>query len=114
MKVKLDENLPVGLNLGDNVDTVQDEGLCGASDDDIWVAAQQEGRMLITQDLDFSDIRRYAPGEHFGLVLIRLSNPSRSSLSARLRELFHSEDLDSWKGAFVVVTDWKIRVRLPQ
>lgn len=113
MKVKLDENLPIGLDLGKDVDTVYDEGLCGASDDAIWAAAQQEGRMLITQDLDFSDLRRYAPGEHHGLVLIRLSSPSRSQLSARLLELFDSGELESWKGAFVVITDMKTRVRRP-
>ena len=114
MRVKLDENLPVGLDLGEDVDTVQDEGLCGASDDAIWAAAQQEGRMLITQDLDFSDLRRDAPGEHHGLVLIRLSNPSRRQLAARLLEIFDSGEPETWKGAFVVVTDLKTRVRLPQ
>ena len=67
MKIKLDENLPVGLRpvlekLGHNVDTVVSEGLSGHGDDDIWAASQQSGRFLVTQDLDFSDIRRFEPG----------------------------------------------------
>lgn len=113
MKVKLDENLPFGLRLGDDVDTVQDEGLCGHSDDVIWEAAQREGRLLITQDLDFSDLRRYVPGTHCGLVLIRLNSPSRSQLSQKLLEIFRSGELDQWGGAVVTVTDTKIRVRHP-
>lgn len=113
MKVKLDENLPIGLSLGDNVDTVRDEGLCGHSDDVIWEAAQREGRLLITQDLDFSDFRRYAPGTHCGLVLIRLNSPSRRQLTDKLHEILESGDLDSWRGAVVTITDTKIRVRRP-
>ena len=69
MKVKLDENIPVRLSdelalLGHDVDTVASEGLKGKSDGDVWRAAQQEGRLLITQDLDFSDMRRFKPGTH--------------------------------------------------
>jgi predicted nuclease of predicted toxin-antitoxin system len=37
-----------------NVQTVGEEGLTGRADADIWQAAQREGRILITQDLDFS------------------------------------------------------------
>jgi predicted nuclease of predicted toxin-antitoxin system len=76
MKVKLDENLPSGLALalrarGHDVDTVADEGLKGRDDATIWQAAQAEGRFLITQDLDFSDVRRFSPGTHAGLLLVR-------------------------------------------
>jgi predicted nuclease of predicted toxin-antitoxin system len=58
MKIKLDENIPVGLkgilgDLGHEVDTVPDEGLEGRIDPDIWTAAQAAGAFLITQDLDF-------------------------------------------------------------
>ena len=70
MKTKLDENLPAGLRpvlekLGHDVDTAVSEGLAGHGDDDIWAASQQSGRFLITQDLDFSDVRRFRPGYRF-------------------------------------------------
>ena len=62
MKVKLDENLPARLvpilhQHGHDVDTVPDEHLSGRPDTEIWQATSAEGRFLITQDLDFSDIR---------------------------------------------------------
>ena len=66
MKIKLDENLPDRLvsaltGLAHDVDTVRGEQLIGRADPDVWSAAQAAQRFLITQDLDFSDVRRYTP-----------------------------------------------------
>lgn len=41
------------------VHTPQQERLIGHADQEIWQAAQKESRFLITQDLDFSDSRRF-------------------------------------------------------
>jgi predicted nuclease of predicted toxin-antitoxin system len=85
MKVKLDENIPFRLadelsRLGHDVDTVASEGMKGKPDADVWKAAQREGRYLITQDLDFSDVRHFKPGTHAGLLLVRLREPGASAL----------------------------------
>jgi predicted nuclease of predicted toxin-antitoxin system len=45
-----------------DVQTLGEEGLTGRADADIWQAAQSGGRILITQDLDFSDTRKFQPG----------------------------------------------------
>jgi len=76
MRIKLDENLPAILvpdlvALGHDVDTAVDEGLGGRDDPSVWAAAQETGRVLVTQDLDFSDVRAFVPGTHHGLVLVR-------------------------------------------
>lgn len=118
MKVKLDENLPRSLVssltlLGHDVDTAPDEHLYGKDDSIVWQAAQVAGRFLITQDLDFSDIRKFAPGTHHGLLLIRLHAPGRISLSNRVEEVFRTENVSTWRRCFVVVTDRKVRVRRP-
>ncbi len=93
--------------------TTQEEGLAGELDSTLWKAAQDEKRFLITQDLDFSDIRRFAPGTHFGILLVRLHSPDRSALIARVEEVFADEDVVAWPGCFVVVTDRKVRVIRP-
>jgi len=116
MKIKLDENIPARLTsilgrLGHEVDTVNSEGLAGRDDATIWEGAQRTGRFLITQDLDFSDVRRYAPGGHNGLLLVRLRDPGRNALLRRIQSVFESEEVESWRGFFVVATDRKIRVR---
>jgi predicted nuclease of predicted toxin-antitoxin system len=97
MKIKLDENLPARLagilsNLGHDVHTVPQENLSGKSDLEIWDAAQQDTRFLITQDLDFSDTRRFIPGSHFGILLVRLRSPDRQSLIARVADVFQQGD----------------------
>jgi predicted nuclease of predicted toxin-antitoxin system len=118
MRIKLDENLPMALadalrTHGHDVDTVADEALTGERDKVVWQAAQQAGRFLITQDLDFSDLRSFAPGSHAGILLIRLARPGRQALFARVSSLFESEDVTSWQGCFVVASDRKLRVRRP-
>ncbi len=118
MRIKLDENLPtkVALLLGalrHNVDTVPQEHLQGRDDTTIWQAAQSTKRLLVTQDLDFSDIRRFRPGTHQGILLVRLRTPGRIALAARLSAVFQTEDVETWSGSFVVVTDRKVRVIRP-
>ena len=118
MKLKLDENLPTQLHsilkkLAHDADTVPHEGLAGRDDQSVWSAAQEARRFLITQDLDFSDIRRYAPGSHQGLMIVRLRDPSRKALIRRIQAVFQTEEVERWSRCFVVVTDRKIRVRRP-
>jgi len=119
MKIKLDENLPLPLvslliELGHDLHTLHDEGLIGHSDREIWEASQKESRFLITQDMDFSDLRRFAPGSHCRILLVRLSSPNRENLVERIREVFQEENVSDWSGCFVVATERKIRVRRPE
>jgi predicted nuclease of predicted toxin-antitoxin system len=118
MKIKLDENLPAKLApllraVGHDADTVPDEHLQGRNDPVIWQAAQNEGRFLVTQDLDFSDIRQFRPGTHHEILLLRLRTPGRLTLTARLLSIFRTEDVESWNRCFVVVTERKVRVVRP-
>jgi len=90
MKLKLDENLPETLiprlaALGHDVDNARGEGIAGKADEEIWDATQTRGRFLVTQDLDFSDIRRFRPGTHCGVMLVRLRVAGRRALTARVK-----------------------------
>jgi predicted nuclease of predicted toxin-antitoxin system len=118
VKIKLDENLPERLisklqALGHDADMVRGEQLAGRADNDIWRATQLADRFLITQDLDFSDVRRYTPGTHAGLLLVRLAQPGRDVLAARVAMLFATESVDQWRGCLVVATDHKVRIKRP-
>ena len=118
MKIKRDENLPERLiaslaALGHDIDTVRAERLNGQADPKVWSATQSAERFLITQDLDFSDGRRYEPGTHVGLLLVRLARPGRNDLLERVVRIFETEDVEDWRGCLVVVTDRKVRVRRP-
>ncbi len=119
MKIKLDENLPFQLasyleEPGHDTHTVHDERLIGHEDHEIWEAAQEESRFLITQDMDFSDSRKFVPGSHHGLLLVRLRSPNRRNLIGRIVELFQKESVGEWSGCFVTATERKIRVSKPE
>lgn len=118
MKLKPDENLPLRLsfvlgNLGHDVHTAAQEGLSGAADFRIWESAQQESRFFVTQDMDFSDLRKFVPGTHSGILIVRLHTPSWKRLVARIEEVFQTENASTWPGCFVVATEAKIRVVRP-
>jgi hypothetical protein len=76
LKLKIDENLPNGCagilrGEGFEADTVTDERLTGAEDSAIALKAQGEGRVLITLDLDFANIRACPPAEYAGIIVGR-------------------------------------------
>ena len=118
MRIKLDENLPASLRpllqaLRHDVDDVVSEGLSGRDDTAIWAAAQEAGRFLITQDLDFSDVRAFPPGGHRGVLVVRLAEPGRKALTTRIETAFQDEAVETWADCFVVLTDHKLRIRRP-
>ena len=118
MKLKLDENLPASAKgrlaaLGFDTDTVLDEGLGGRPDDDVWAAAQVAGRVLVTQDLDFSDARRFSPGSHHGVVIVRLPDSEQWRIGDYLAAWFSASEAQSWSRCLVVATPTKVRVRRP-
>lgn len=64
MEFKIDENLPVGLIeelrvAGFEAATVAEQQLVGGSD--LALSCRSEGRILVTMDPDFADIRTYPP-----------------------------------------------------
>ena len=76
MKLKLDENLSRRLKhglslLGHDVTTTADEGLLSQSDLIVAAEAEREGRILLTLDVEFADLRKHPPGTHPGIILFR-------------------------------------------
>ncbi len=98
MRAKLDESMPneavraLGA-AGWDCSTVHDEGLAGATDDQLAFACRTEDRVLFTLDLDFADIRAYPPVEYAGIVVLRPTRPGRDEvltlLTRALRVLAH-------------------------
>lgn len=118
MKVKLDENIPHTVcrrlaPLGMDVDTVLDEGLGGRRDEDVWAAAQAEDRFLVTQDLDFSDRRKFAAGTHHGVLLVRLPDSEQWRIGDYVTAWLSSPDAATWSRCFVVATPTKVRITRP-
>lgn len=96
---------------GHDVDTVPAEHLSGKPDAEVWRTAAAQGRFLITQDLDFSDIRQFAPGTHAGLLLVRLREPGAHALMEAIGAI--AVEIAEWAGCFVVLTEHKMRIKRP-
>jgi len=116
MKFKLDENLPMDLAhllaaRGYQVDTVFSKGLQGASDRIIFEKVVSENCLLITSDLDFSDIRNYPIGLHSGIILIRLSSESKDRILKHFQWILDNFDLGQFAHALVIKSDHKIRIK---
>jgi hypothetical protein len=54
-----------------------------------------KSRFLITQDLDFSDMRRYAPGSHAGVLFVRLRDPGSLALAGRVAAGLQTTPIES-------------------
>lgn len=90
------------------------EGFAGRDDEIVWRAAQSEHRcFLITQDLDFSDVRQYPPGTHHGILLVRLPDAGRLELTERIHRVFAGPDAFHWERCFVVLSEHKLRIIRP-
>lgn len=67
----------------------------------------------MTPDMGFADVRKYAPGTHAGLLLLRLGNLSRTELVERVLQVIRLNPLEDLTGCFVVATTQQVRIRRP-
>ncbi|MBI2899618.1 MAG: DUF5615 family PIN-like protein [Planctomycetes bacterium] len=119
MKIKLDENLVAShqrflLNNGWDTARTHEEGLSGASDERVWQRVCEEGRFLITLDLGFSDIRRFPPGTHPGILLIRARRKDRGAVMGVLQRVLAEGILSTLSGCLSVADETRTRVRRPR
>lgn len=116
MRFKVDENLPVEIveilgRGGHDAVTVMEQGLSGSSDRSLASICQDEGRAIVTLDLDFGDIRNYPPTEYPGIIVLRLLRQDKPHVLAviqRLLPLFKTEPL---AGYLWLVDEDRVRVR---
>lgn len=116
MKCKLDENIPVELSAifyqaGIDAITVLDEELSGVTDAILFEVVQAEKRVLITMDLDFSDIRNYPPTCHAGIIVLRPRSQDILSIQLIIRRLIPLLLIESLAQRLWIVDDKRIRIR---
>jgi predicted nuclease of predicted toxin-antitoxin system len=118
MRLKLDENLsrhlkPTLAALQHDVTTAADEQLLGKNDLEMAAAATREGRILLTLDLEFADLRKHPPGEHPGVLLFRPVTYGPLAVNRFIETYIKGADLPSLAGCLVVVEPSRVRVRRP-
>lgn len=116
MKFKIDENLPAEAaeilrGYGFAADTVDDEDLSGADDVTVARTSQADDRILVTLDLDFANIRAYPPGEHAGIVVLRVKNQDKLTVLSFIRRLATALTARNPSGELWIVDGNRIRFR---
>ena len=115
MKFKLDECMDVRLitlfsDAGHDAKTVFEEGLSGHPDSEIYSVSIAEKRILITQDMDFSNPFRFPPIPSEGILVIK--NPTQLLQDAKnlLRKLISRLREEDPRGHLWVVDHHGIRI----
>lgn len=90
LRFKLDENLPRAiknllLELGYDALTVLDQQLGGQPDEEVLSICVSENRILVTFDLDFSDIRQYSPDRYWGVWVLRPATQTSKSIHCAIK-----------------------------
>jgi len=119
VRVKLDENLPAALadllrSARHDVRSVLQERLGGRPDPDVYLAAIREGRLLVTFDTDFSNIRTYPPGRHEGIVVFRVRDQRWKSLGPVVRRMLQERVLENLSKRLAILDETRTRFRGPE
>jgi predicted nuclease of predicted toxin-antitoxin system len=98
-------------DLGHDASHLYEQGLGRLSDPDILRKARDEGRVLLTHDLDFGELMAASGANLPSVVVFRLRDMRPDGVNAHLREVVteHPEMLE--KGVIVSVSERQIRLR---
>ena len=118
MKIKTDENIPTRViellrENDQDVTTVRDEHLVGASDRRLAEVARNEGRILVTLDRGFADVRLYPPGTHPGIFVSHARELRVSVILTLVSTLLAEQPFEDFTGCNVVIEPGAIRTRRP-
>jgi len=117
MRFKLDENLPreaatLFTEAGHEAITVIEQGLAGAAAEAIHAVCLQEKRALVTLDIGFADIRRYAPEEHSGIIVLHPRSQDRTRIISAIENVLKTLTAEVVEGRLWIVEETRIRIRL--
>lgn len=120
MKVKLDENLgnraiELFRETGHDVATVSEQDLGGTSDDGLIEVCRTEGRVLVTLDLDFSNVLRFPPNHYAGVAVLRVPHPIElETIQERVRVLIQASEQEELSGRLWIIEQDRIREYTPK
>ena len=115
MRLKLDENIDERLALllrdaGHDTSTVREQGLHGTVDPDLYNHTVAEGLILVTLDLDFSNVLRYPPEPTPGLVVLRGPDDLFPTVKILVQTLIHALTSETPAGRLWIVEPSRIRI----
>jgi len=115
MRFKVDESLHVEVadllrGQGHDALTVFDQGLRGRGDYDIADICRSEIRVLLSLDLDFSNILMFPPENYSGLIVLRLRKRGRTAVRHVVTRVMGHLNKEPLAGRLWIVDEHRIRI----
>ena len=116
MKFLIDADIPKSIfhllkKIGHDVTDVRNSKFPGMSDDEVYNLAIKEQRIIITRDLDFSNILHYPPGEHCGIIILRVQMLSIEKMALLVKDMLNSITEEEVKGSLIIIQKDRYRIR---
>ncbi len=117
MRFFLDANLPISTTYifeGLNLEAIHARkvGLGKATDDQIIKYALKNNSILVTKDMDFTNITKFPIKEHNGIIVLRLPNYfTASQINNSLRDFLISTKNKDLTNAITIVKLGRYRIR---
>ena len=116
MKFKVDENLPVEVvemlrSAEHDAVSVLDQNLGGAADPGVAEVCRAEGRIVVTLDVGFADMRQYPPQDYAGLIVLRMKRQDKPSILRAFGRAMRVFSLEPVDGALWIVEEERVRIR---
>ena len=116
LKFKVDENLPVEVGellraAGHDAVSVVDQGLRGWIDPGIAAICQAEERIIVSLDVDFANVRTYAPHDFPGILVLRLKRQDTPGVLLALKRAVRLLRFEPIEGRLWIVEEDRVRIR---
>ncbi len=116
MKILLDNCIPgkTGKLLqeaGFSIITLKELGKSSASNSEVLYLARTNEALLLTCDLDFSNILIYPPGSHCGIIVLKISAATERPVYSVLLKALEELDPSLLSRSLVIVDKNKYRLR---
>lgn len=90
---------------------LRDESLQRLPDNEIFLKAKQENRIILTFDLDFGDIAAAAGTSLPSIIIFRLQDQRPANVNRRLNIVLRDASDDLNQGAIILVEEARYRIR---
>ena len=88
-----------------------EQNLSGKSDSEVSSLCQREGRILVTLDTDFADIRTYPPEEFPGFVVLRVQRQDKDHVMGIIDNLLEAFRHENPERNLWIIEEDRIRIR---
>ncbi|MEK7396361.1 MAG: DUF5615 family PIN-like protein [Candidatus Poribacteria bacterium] len=120
LKFVIDEDMPRSTarilgSSGYDVKDIRDYGLRGADDLEVYQFAQDNQAIIVTGDMDFSNILKFPVGSHWGIIIAHFPNEvSNDEINRQLLNRLIEFKEDDFIGNLVIIEPGKVRIRSKQ